>query len=219
MNKVLCCVFAGMLSIFSACGAAPGTDAMGPDRTGSSGGGSFTGECCINGAYYACGSQAAFDKCAGGNPAKCHEGCGADIDCHIRCDDQAAMSRPDPADCQRDTSKDGTCSSGGGGSSCIEKPNLQACTYSSQCSSGNCTKGRCYGNENGALCTYSSQCSSGNCTGGCCAGNSKGSACSYSSQCDSGNCTGGKCQGRSSGSACNYSSQCDSGNCTGGRCR
>lgn len=189
------------LSLFfflAACGGGapqPGGTGGGAQQTGTGGSGgssSFTGSCCINQAFYACNSAAAFDKCSGGDPGACFDACAFDdFACMMRCSDQAANATHDPSACSRDSSKDGTC--GTSSTSCNAIGGV-ACTYSSQCSSGNCTDGHCYGNSNGNRCTYSSQCTSGNCTNGCCYGNSRGESCTYSSQCTSSNCTGGKCQ-------------------------
>lgn len=177
-----------------------------------------TYSCCLNNAFYACADKAGFDLCAGGDPLACHDACDfSDFDCHMKCDDEAMNATHDPSKCTRNTAKDGQCSIDSG--SCMESISGKECSYSTQCDSGNCTKGRCYPNTNGSLCTYSTQCSSGNCTDGCCRGNSVGASCTYSTQCDSGNCTDGRCSGNSLGSACTYSTQCTSGSCVNGRCQ
>lgn len=165
-------------------------------QSGSGGGGGSSsgggGTCCLNGNFYQCDSSAAFTACMGTDLGACHAACSvSDFQCNMRCDQANATATHDPSQCRRDASKDNTCSSSGG--SCRSQLGLTACTYSTQCTSGNCTDGHCYGNGVGELCTYSTQCSSGNCTNGCCAGNSRGSACTYSTQCTSGNCTGGSC--------------------------
>lgn len=169
---------------------------------GGGGGGTVIGgggTCCLNGSFHDCQSKAAFDKCAGFEVGACHAACsGGDFDCHMKCDMQAAGATHDPSSCNRVASRDSECSSGAGGGggsggSCVGSRGV-ACTYSTQCSSGNCTDGYCYAKSNGNPCTYSTQCNSGNCTNNCCFGNSKGDSCTYSTQCTGGNCTNGKCQ-------------------------
>lgn len=206
-----------ILTVLAACGAGDGSGGNNSNNSNNSSNTGGTYQCCLNGQFYSCGDKAAFDKCAGFDVGACHAGCEADFSCHMNCDLQAQSSKHDPSACSRDASRDGTCTISSGGS-CREQTGLTSCTYSTQCSSNNCTKGKCYGNENGDLCTYSTQCKSNNCTNGCCAGNAVGSTCTYSTQCDSNNCTNGKCQGRTSGSPCTYSTQCNSNNCTSGRC-
>lgn len=171
--------------------------ACGAPMAGGAGGGTAAvgggGTCCLNGSFYDCRSKAAFDACAGPDPSACHDGCGADGQCHAKCDMDLAQAAHDPSACTRDASKDATCSTGGTSGVCLGTKGV-ACSYSTQCSSGNCTDGHCYARAVGNPCSYSTQCDSNNCTNGCCSGNSKGSACSYSTQCTSSNCTGGKCQ-------------------------
>jgi hypothetical protein len=83
-----------------------------------------------------------------------------------------------------------------------------ACTFSSDCASGDCTFGKCEGKSgdkglgNGVACTYSSDCASDDCTFGKCASKGGGEAygngvaCTYSSDCASNDCTFGVCKGR-----------------------
>ncbi|HEX4455955.1 MAG TPA: hypothetical protein VH143_34075 [Kofleriaceae bacterium] len=80
-----------------------------------------------------------------------------------------------------------------------------ACTFSSDCASGECTYGACASEDgdkklgNGVKCTFSSDCASGECTYGACAsnGDSKelgtGVACTFDSDCASHHCTYSKC--------------------------
>lgn len=160
--------------------------------TAQSGGGSGTvvGTCCVNGAFYACGTSQAFEACAGPDVGACHAACGVtDFTCHMSCDTAAINASHDPSQCTRDSARDGSCTL----DSCNDLKG-SACSYSSQCSTDNCTDGYCRGNAVGDRCSYSSQCSSNNCTDGCCRGNDRGSKCSYSSQCTSNNCTDGVCQ-------------------------
>ncbi|MCU0695486.1 MAG: hypothetical protein MUC96_03025 [Myxococcaceae bacterium] len=183
----------------------------------ASGGGSGSGgSCCINGAFYACATSAAFEQCSGFDVGACLAACNPmDFMCPAQCSQRAAASRPDPSACTRDMSRDGTC----GSSTTCNDFRGSACTLSSQCSSNNCTGGYCRSRSTGSRCTLSSQCESNNCTDGCCRGTSTGSACTLSSQCASNNCTNGQCSGNGRGSACTLSSQCTSNNCTGGRCQ
>ena len=135
------------------------TEPSNPDKGGSS----YEGRCCINGSFYFCRTAEAFDKCSGFKMDECINKCaGDDFACHDDCFQKLIDQTPDPSSCERQAQNDGTC--GTGSLSCRENPLARECTYSSQCSSGNCTKGRCYGNEVGQLCTYSSQCASKNCT-------------------------------------------------------
>lgn len=194
MNQTLCkAAMAVVCAVMLACGGP--MDPAGAGRGTGSNTNSATGggTCCLNGSFYQCNSQAAFTACMGTDVGACHAGCPAsDFSCHQRCDMQNATATHDPSQCQRNASKDNTCSTGAG--SCLSQVGLTSCTYSTQCSSGNCTDGKCYGNAVGDRCTYSTQCSSGNCTDGCCSGTSRGSACTYSTQCSGGNCTDGHCQ-------------------------
>jgi len=106
-------------------------------------------------------------------------------------------------------SGDGVSSSGTTSSS--SKPpkglaNGAACTYGSDCASGECDYSKCVSSGskqelgNGMACTYSSDCASGNCEYGKCASRgskkdlSSGAECTYSSDCASGECTYGKCE-------------------------
>ena len=166
--------------------------------TGGVGGGSASvgggGTCCLNGSFYDCQSKAAFDQCAGFDPGACHAACSvSDFACQMACDTKAANATHDPSACVRSASRDSECSTGGSGGSCVGSRGV-ACTYSTQCSSGNCHDGHCYARSNGNPCDYSTQCDSNNCTNGCCSGNAQGNACTYSTQCTSANCTNGKCQ-------------------------
>ena len=172
-------------------GAGGGTQQQAGTGGGTTQSGTQYGSCCLNDSYYSCSTKAAFDQCAGFDIGACHDGCGADFGCHMQCDTQAASTTHDPSACARDASHDNTCGTISG--SCVGTRGV-ACSYSSQCSSNNCTDGHCYGTAVGNPCGYSSQCASNNCTNGCCSGNSTGSACSYSSQCNSNNCTNGRCQ-------------------------
>lgn len=174
-------------------GGTGGGSGSGGGGGSSSGGG---GTCCLNGAFYACGTKQAFDACAGFDVGACHDACGlTDFTCHTSCDTQAANATHDPSQCTRTAARDGECTLGGGGTGNVcSDARGAACTYSTQCSTNNCTDGYCRGNDLGARCTYSTQCSSNNCTDGCCRGNGKGSKCTYSTQCTSNNCTNGVCQ-------------------------
>lgn len=182
-------------------GGGTGMNGGGSGNTGGgtgTGGGSNTtgggGSCCLNGSFYACGNKAAFDQCAGFDAGACHAACGvSDFTCHMNCDTSALNSSHDPSACTRTASRDGECNSGGTGDICSNAAGV-ACSFSSQCSSNNCTDGYCRGNGAGARCSFSSQCDSNNCTDGCCRGTSKGSQCSFSSQCTSNNCSNGRCQ-------------------------
>jgi hypothetical protein len=163
------------------------------DRDAAARDGRFSGSCCLNGAFYACDSEAAFQACAGFDLGKCHDECAFDdFDCHIKCDEKAASASHDPSMCQRDSKKDGDCEVA---SSCSGSWNGQECNYSTQCPNDyHCTDGKCYPAKTGNPCDYSTECDSGNCTNNCCQGRTKGSACTYSTQCDSGNCTNNRCQ-------------------------
>lgn len=178
------------LFVLAACG--------GPMNMGGAGGGSSGGgTCCLNGSFYDCQTKASFDKCVGFDVGACHSACsGSDFMCHMTCDTQSANATRDPSSCVRGASRDSQCSTGGGGGGgglCVGSRGV-ACTYSTQCSSGNCHDGHCYPRSNGNPCDYSTQCDSANCTNNCCSGNSKGDACTYSTQCSGSNCTAGKCQ-------------------------
>ncbi|MFO0600176.1 MAG: hypothetical protein U0228_33010 [Myxococcaceae bacterium] len=178
-------------------GAGGGSASGGGSATGGGTGGGTAGgnggTCCLNGSFYDCASKAAFDKCVGFNVATCHAACApTDITCNINCDMQAGNATHDPSSCTRDTSRDNQCTLSTG-DTCSDA-HTEACSYSTQCSSGNCTDSYCRGNGLGARCNYSTQCTSGNCTDGCCRGNSAGSKCNYSTQCTSGNCSNGRCQ-------------------------
>jgi hypothetical protein len=186
------------LLVLMACGG-PGANTggvgggSGAGGSGGSGGGSSGngGTCCLNGSFYDCQTKSGFDMCAGFDVGGCHAACsGPDFNCHTQCDSKAASATHDPSACTRVASRDGECGSSG---TCLGSKGAK-CTYSSQCSTNNCTDGYCYANSNGNRCTYSSQCDSNNCTDGCCSGNAKGNKCTYSSQCNSNNCTDGKCQ-------------------------
>src|SRR5258706_15071100 len=76
---------------------------------------SFSGSCCLNGSFYACGSQAAFDRCSGGDPAACHAACGADFACHMQCDAAAQKATHDPSQSTRTVARDGDRAPTGGG--------------------------------------------------------------------------------------------------------
>lgn len=59
--------------------------------------------CCINGAFYECGSAAAVDRCSGAF-MRCVAGCGgACVESCLRSDP------PDPSACTRVSSRDGEC--------------------------------------------------------------------------------------------------------------
>lgn len=184
------------LLLLIACGGPASTGGAGGGGAGGAGGAGGGpsgngGSCCLNGSFHDCQSKAAFDKCAGFDVGACHGACsGPDFSCHMACDTQASSSTHDASSCTRVAARDGEC---GSSLLCVGTRGA-ACTYSTQCSSGNCTKGYCYPTSNGNPCTYSTQCGSGNCTDGCCNGNAKGNSCTYSTQCTSGNCTSGKCQ-------------------------
>ncbi len=194
------------------CGAAPGSDGGAPMARQDAGrppsGGSF--ECCLNGAGYRCPSEAAFTQCVGFDVDGCLAACNpADFECPANCFDMVGEAEPDPSACTADPTA--TCDSP---SSC--SPGVE-CTLDSHCSSGNCTSGRCYGNDRGCMCSLDSHCSSRNCTSGTCQGNDGGEGCTLDSHCTSRNCTGGECHGNSRGDACSLDSHCTSRNCTGGR--
>lgn len=164
----------------------------GGSAQGGGGGNSGGGTCCLNGAFYACGTSQAFAACAGPDVGACHDACAlTDFTCHMNCDTQAANATHDPSMCTRDMSRDSSCTLSS--ASCNDNKGV-ACSYSTQCSSNNCTDGYCRGNAVGDRCTYSTQCNSNNCTDGCCRGNDRGSKCTYSTQCTSNNCTNGTCQ-------------------------
>jgi len=80
---------------------------------------------------------------------------------------------------------------------------------------------------NGVACTFSSDCASGNCSFKVCkakGGGSKalgnGAACTFSSDCESGNCSFHVCKSKGGGKklgngmSCTFSSDCESGNCS-----
>jgi hypothetical protein len=184
--------------------------------------------CCLNDVFYACPDQSAFDKCAGSNPTACHAACAAsDIDCHMKCDQQAGSAKHDPSACTRRNEAcpatgggGGGGGSGGGGALCT-RVGIRDCSLDSQCGSGNhCADGKCYPNDTGSKCALDSQCGSGNhCTNACCQSNSIGTTCSLDSQCGSGNhCTNGKCYSGALGNPCSLDSHCNSRNCTNGKC-
>ena len=176
-------------------GATGGGIGAGGGATGGGSGGGSGGSCCLNGAFYACGTSAAFQACIGFDVGACHAMCSiSDFMCHMNCDQQAINASHDPSQCVRTAARDGECGSGSGSGEVCSNSRGSACTYSTQCSTNNCTDGYCRNNSAGSRCTYSTQCSSNNCTDGCCRGNSKGSKCTYSTQCDSNNCTSGRCQ-------------------------
>ncbi len=161
---------------------------------------SYSASCCLNGTFYDCASQEAFDLCAGFDVFACQETCAfTDSKCMSDCAQKASTAKHDPSQCTRNPAKDGTCNttspSPSPSGSCVGSHNGMACSYSTQCPSGyHCSKGKCYSDGIGNPCEYSTQCSSSNCTDGCCRGTSKGSPCTYSTQCQSGNCTNGRCQ-------------------------
>lgn len=67
--------------------------------------GSFTGSCCVNGAFYDCPSAEAVTRCTGAF-MRCQSGCGMDFDCIEGC----ARSHPaDPSMCSRDMGSDNQC--------------------------------------------------------------------------------------------------------------
>jgi hypothetical protein len=198
-------------------GPAGGGPSNGGGPSGTGGGSSSGGQCCINDAFYACGSSAAFQQCAGFDVGACLAACAPmDVTCPQGCFMRSSMARPDPSACTRDVSRDGECGSSSG--TCNTQRGV-ACTLDSQCSSRNCTEGYCRANSAGARCTLDSHCESRNCTDGCCRNTSTSSACTLDSQCTTRNCTNGRCSGNGRGSACTLDSHCTSRNCTNGRCQ
>jgi hypothetical protein len=65
----------------------------GGGQSGGTTGGSFSGSCCVNGAFYSCPSQSAVDQCT-------------PLD-----SDGYPTGKSDPSQCSRDASKDNTCGS------------------------------------------------------------------------------------------------------------
>ncbi len=152
---------------------------------------SFSGSCCLDGAAYKCPTEQAYTACAGFDAAMCHANCGADLACHMNCDQIAQSSGHDPSQCSRDQSNDSRCTSAT--PSCNDDLTAPSCARDADCLTGNCTHGRCAGNGVGNPCEADLQCASGNCTHGCCQGTSSGSPCSANFQCTSGQCSGGTC--------------------------
>jgi hypothetical protein len=165
-----------------------GGSSTGGNTTSASGGStgrSVSFNCCLNGQYFDCPSQAALDKCVPPD----------------------FMGTPDPSQCTRNTNKDGTCSQGtSGGTSggttgsaggCSNAHVWNSCTVDSDCHSTllHCTSGNCYSNIFGSPCTVDSDCgNSAHCTSGCCYTNQRGNPCTVDSDCGAASsCVNGKC--------------------------
>ena len=119
----------------------------------------------------------------------CHDACGAtDIDCHMRCDDQAATAQQDPSACSRDNSKDATCTS----SKCGGKAATSTCSITANCvpNKEHCFDGRCFANEPGSPCAIDADCGTlyDHCTNGCCFDGSFGNPCDINANCESSAC-------------------------------
>jgi hypothetical protein len=185
------------------------------------------GTCCLNGAFYNCTSQAAYGQCAGFDIDACMGACSpSDPACAQGCMEKLSTAKHDPSACQRDPSKDGTCSisnnSGPSPSGCSSDIGLGSCSIDQDCPTGeHCTNGKCYDNAAGSLCTIDPDCGSGNhCTNGCCESNTSGSHCTIDGDCGSGNhCTNGSCYPNMFGSPCTINPDCGPGeSCVNGQC-
>ena len=66
---------------------------------------SFSGSCCVQGAFYECPSLEAVDTCSG-KFMTCTSGCGLDMDCVERCSETHPI---DPSGCSRAPARDGEC--------------------------------------------------------------------------------------------------------------
>jgi hypothetical protein len=167
-----------------------------PDRGGADGGGSdggpgFTGVCCLNDAFYACATKAAFDQCMGFDVAACHAMCAPDdFNCHMKCDQQAINAKHDPSACTRDASKDGQCAA-----SCVGT-SVGSCTLATDCGfTQHCVKGSCYDDKPGQPCSLATDCgTNGHCTNDCCYADAPGNPCSLATDCGpSSSCVAGIC--------------------------
>jgi hypothetical protein len=145
--------------------------------------------CCINGSYYDCPSQAALDKCIPPN----------------------FTGTPDPSSCTRNSSKDGTCGSStnggttgntnggttGGPQGCSGATSWGPCVIDSDCNGSllHCTSGQCYSNIFGSPCTIDSDCgTNSHCTSGCCYTDMRGNPCTIDSDCGiASSCVNGTC--------------------------
>ena len=145
-------------------GGGGGGDAGG----GGGGGGSFTGTCCLNGEFYACPDKAAFDKCAGFDVLACNAACGfGDTQCFEDCASKAEHTTHDPSACARNSAKDSTCGTGGGGGSLGCTAGHPTCTSYLDCGVGggcNSVTGRCFNHSDdciGTSCGSWQDCSTG----------------------------------------------------------
>ncbi|HEX8790437.1 MAG TPA: hypothetical protein VF765_05755 [Polyangiaceae bacterium] len=179
--------------------------------------------CCVSGAYYACPTETALQRCTGFDVTGCFQSCDPrDLSCNSACGQKASSARTDPSACVHDASYDALCasvdagpsstSSGGGtpGPSPAPAPAPAptpknacggyflgtGCMAGGQClGGGHCTQNKCYPNDVGNPCTFPNDCGDGNhCANGCCASPAKGSACKTAIDCTSGMCTGGVCK-------------------------
>jgi hypothetical protein len=168
-------------------GGSSGTGGSGGSGGGGGGTRSASYSCCLNGAFYACPSQAALDRCIPPN----------------------FQGTPDPSECMRDTTQDGSCHTGGGGSGGsggggggggssggCHAASFDACVVDSDCHSSlqHCTSGQCYSNQPGSPCNVDSDCGLGHCTSGCCYQDSRGEPCNVDSDCGpASSCVNGTC--------------------------
>lgn len=145
----------GMAMVAMACGSGSASSGGGTGA-GSSASSSF--HCCLNSDTYECPSDAALQKCGGGDPGACLAGCdGTDPTCFEKC--MTMTTAPDPSDCTAvnesaatwcKSSSTGTGSSGGGcdGQSCQSDhdcPNNQNCNDATlHCFD---TSADCFGND------------------------------------------------------------------------
>jgi hypothetical protein len=143
----------------------------------------MTWECCLNGAYYQCPDDAAFEQCGARDPSGCSRDASKDSSCKsVIKTDGGLPTTPDMAKPVAPT-----CNAWG---------TPQPCTLDADCGSGkHCFGGKCWGNDRGAPCSFSYQCGTNNhCTNNCCWWNSFNEPCAFNHDCSSGVCAGGKCK-------------------------
>lgn len=126
--------------------------------------------CCLNGAFYACPTEAAMKACAGltGTPAECAIKCKGDPQCLDTCLDENKNGGPDTSGCERDKKRDEECIPQCTGIEHVKTSTT--CSNDSGCTSvQHCFAGRCYLSSAGAPCEDDSQCGSvATCKSGCC---------------------------------------------------
>jgi hypothetical protein len=158
----------GMAVLTAACGsgsASSGGAGGKSESTGNSVSSSF--HCCLNSDTYECPSDAALQKCGGGDPGACLAGCsGADPTCFEKC--MTMVASPDPSDCTAVNESAATwCKSSSTGSSSGGGCDGQSCQFSSDCPNNqNCNSatGHCFENTAdcaGHDCAFDSDCPNG----------------------------------------------------------